>query len=47
MQGTTDALKGAWMRSLKAFFGTTTLLGSLALTPAAQAQLIVNMDVQP
>ena len=35
------------MRGLKVLFGTTTLLAGLALAPAAPAQLVVNLGVQP
>ncbi len=35
------------MRGIKFLFGTTALLAGLALVPAAQAQLVVNIGVQP
>ena len=35
------------MRGLKTLLGTTVLLAGLALTPTAQAQLVVNIGVQP
>jgi hypothetical protein len=35
------------MRGLKIFFSTTALLAGLALAPAAQAQISVNIGVQP
>ena len=35
------------MRGIKILFGTTALLAGLALAPAAQAQLVVNIGVQP
>jgi hypothetical protein len=35
------------MRGLKAFLGTTALFAGLALAPMANAQLVVNIGVQP
>ena len=35
------------MRGLKALLGTTALLAGLALAPAANAQLVVDIGVQP
>jgi hypothetical protein len=35
------------MRGIKILFGTTTLLAGLAMAPAAQAQIAVNIGVQP
>ena len=35
------------MRGIKILFGTTALLAGLALAPAAQAQIYVNIGVQP
>ena len=35
------------MRGIKILFGTTALLAGLALVPAAQAQLVINIGVQP
>jgi len=35
------------MRGIKILFGTTALLAGLALAPAVQAQLVVNIGVQP
>ncbi len=35
------------MRGIKILFGTTALLAGLALAPAAQAQIVVNIGVQP
>jgi len=35
------------MRGLKILFGTTALLAGLTLAPATQAQLVVNIGVQP
>ena len=35
------------MRGLKILFGTTALLAGLTLAPAPQAQLVVNIGVQP
>ena len=40
-------LKGGHMRGLKVLLGSTALLVGLALAPAAQAQLYVNIGVQP
>jgi hypothetical protein len=35
------------MRGLKTLFGTTVLLAGLALAPAAQAQIVVDIGAQP
>ena len=35
------------MRGIRFLFGTTALLAGLALAPAAQAQLVINIGVQP
>jgi hypothetical protein len=35
------------MRGIRILFGTTALLAGLALAPAAQAQIVVNIGVQP
>src|SRR3984885_13626333 len=35
------------MRGLKTLFGTAALFAGLALAPAAQSQLVVNIGVQP
>src|SRR6202522_3108266 len=35
------------MRGIRILFGTTALLAGLALVPAAQAQLVINVGVQP
>ena len=35
------------MRGLTTFFGTTALLAGLALAPTANAQIVVNIGVQP
>ncbi|MGB8845122.1 MAG: hypothetical protein WCC73_05560, partial [Terracidiphilus sp.] len=35
------------MRGIKILFGTTALLAGLALMPAAQAQVVINLGVQP
>ena len=35
------------MRGLKTLLGTTALLAGLAMAPAAQAQIVVNIGVQP
>ena len=35
------------MRGIRILFGTTALLAGLALAPAAQAQLVINIGVQP
>ena len=35
------------MRGIKILFGTTALLAGLALVPAAQAQVVINLGVQP
>jgi hypothetical protein len=35
------------MRGLKTLLGTTALLAGLALVPSAQAQIVVNLGVQP
>ncbi len=35
------------MRGIKILFGTTALLAGLALAPAARAQIVVNIGVQP
>lgn len=35
------------MRGIKILFGATALLASLALAPVAQAQIVVNIGVQP
>ncbi len=35
------------MRGIKILLGTTALLAGLALAPAAQAQLVINIGVQP
>ena len=35
------------MRGLKTLFGTTALLAGLAMAPAAQAQISINIGVQP
>ena len=35
------------MRGLKTLLGTTALLAGLALAPAAQAQIVINIGVQP
>ena len=35
------------MRGIKILFGTTALLAGLALAPAARAQVVINIGVQP
>jgi hypothetical protein len=40
-------LKGNHMRGLKVFLGSTVLLAGLALAPAANAQVFVNIGVPP
>jgi drug/metabolite transporter (DMT)-like permease len=40
-------LKGALIRGLKTPLGGTALLAGLALAPAANAQIVVDLGVQP
>ncbi len=47
IQGTADTLRGFHMRAIKILFGTTALLAGLALAPAAQAQVVIDIGVQP
>ena len=35
------------MRGLKTFIGTAALLAGLAMAPAAQAQIVVGIGIQP
>ncbi len=46
-KGTADTSRGSHMRRIKILFGTTALLAGLALAPKAQAQIYVNVGVQP
>jgi hypothetical protein len=46
-QGTADTLRGSNMRGLKVLISTTVLLAGLAVAPASQGQVFVNIGVQP
>jgi hypothetical protein len=46
-EATTDTLRGSHMRGLKALLGTTALLAGLAMAPAAQAQIVINIGGAP
>jgi hypothetical protein len=46
-QRTADTLKGAQMRGLKTLVSTAALLAGLALAPIANAQISINIGVQP
>jgi len=42
-----STLKGAFMRGLKTLLGSTALVVGLAMAPAAQAQIEINVGIQP
>jgi len=46
-QGTAETSKGNFMRTLKTLITTATLFAGLALASTAQAQIYVNIGVQP
>jgi hypothetical protein len=47
LQVTADTLRGSIMHGLKALLGTTALLAGLAMAPAAKAQVVVGIGIQP
>jgi len=47
LQATADTLRGSHMRLIKTLLGTTALVVGLAIAPAAKAQVVVEVGVQP